>query len=104
MLHRRKGALIFLLSKLYRDHIKINKLSVLRLLKNIMCKDLAVLILVSFSFSVTENLIYILEIFGKTFNFSLKGELQYFLSFSKSLLVCLTRSRILLPWAKLENA
>lgn len=62
--------------------MKINKLSVLNLLRSIMCKDLAALILVSFSFSVTENAIYILEIFRKTFNFSPKGELQYFLSFS----------------------
>lgn len=53
--------------------MKINKLSVLNLLKGIMCKDLAVLILISFSFSVTENLIYILEIFGKTFNLFPRG-------------------------------
>lgn len=62
--------------------MKIKKLSVLDLLRSIMCRDLAALILVSFSFSVTENVIYILENFGKTFNFSPKGELQYFLSFS----------------------
>lgn len=83
--------------------MKINKLSVLSLLKSIMCKDLAVLILVTFSFSVTE-ILYPMEISRKTFNFSPRGEPRCFLSFSKSLLVCLTRSRILLPWSKFENA
>lgn len=41
MLHKRKGALIFFKkSKLSRNHVKLNRLSVLNLLRSIVCKDL----------------------------------------------------------------